>query len=130
MMRMDRIDDVRPQAPTMPGPVGYRPRRSSGMKTSQRFFSRSRNSGGLFRRTVISRWSCLLSLADISGRGSSGDWAEDGETVREISPFSGVGVRGEELELKLLAELLRDSLSISRWISYASRVKPRMRANK
>lgn len=97
MMRMDRIEDVRPQAPTMPGPVGYRPRRSSGMKTSHRFFRRSRNSGGLLRRTVISRWSCLLSLADIRGRGGSGDWAEDGEGVREKSPFSGVGVRGEEL---------------------------------
>lgn len=61
--------------------------------------------------------SCLLSLAESSGRGGSGDRAEEGEGVRANSPFSGVRVLGEALELKLLAELLRDSLSISRWIS-------------
>lgn len=116
IVRMDRTEEVRPHAPTKPGPVGYRPSRSSGMNTSHRFFRRSRSSGGLLRKTLSSRRSCLLNLAESSGRGGSGDRAEEGGT-RGNSPFSGVGVQGEALELKLLAELLRDSLSISRWIS-------------
>lgn len=130
IVRMDRIEDVRPQAPTKPDPVGYRPSRSSGMNTSHRFFSRSRSSGGLLRSTVIKRRNCLLSLAESIGRGGSGDIAEEGDGVKGNSPFSEVGVSGDGLELKLLDELLRDSLSIRRRISYTSRVKLRMRANK
>lgn len=127
---MDRIEDVRPQAPTKPDPVGYKPSRSSGMNTSHRFFRRSRSNGGLLRSTVIKRQNCLLSLAMSIGRGGRGDIAEEGDGVKGNSPFSGVGAREDGLELKLLAELPRDSLSISRRISYASRVKLRMSANK
>lgn len=127
---MDRIEDVRPQAPTNPDPVWYRPSLSSGMKMSHMFFRRSRSSGGLLRRTVISKWTCLLSLAESTGIGGSGDSPEDGDTIEGNSPFSGVGVRGDGLEVKLFAEPPRDSLSIRRRISYASRVRLRMSANK
>lgn len=72
----------------------------------------------------------MLSLAESMGRGGRGDSAEGDGVKGNSPPFSGVGVRGDGLELKLLVELLRDSLSISRRISYASRVRLRMSANK
>ena len=68
MVRMERIEEARPQAPTKPDPVGYIPSRSRGMKMSQLFFSRSKSSGGLLYSTVTSRWSCLRSHTDMTGK--------------------------------------------------------------
>ncbi|KAG9460714.1 hypothetical protein GDO78_020006 [Eleutherodactylus coqui] len=72
MVRMDRIEEVRPHSPTTPALVLYSPSLSSGMKRSQAFFTTSSSSGGLLRRTWMTR------------RSWRGRWSPGGHTV----PFS------------------------------------------
>lgn len=45
-VRIDRMEEMRPQRPTMPGPQRQRPSLSSGMKRSQAFLSTSSRRGG------------------------------------------------------------------------------------
>lgn len=45
-VRIDRMEDMRPHSPTIPGPQRQRPSLSSGMKRSQAFLSTSSKRGG------------------------------------------------------------------------------------
>lgn len=45
-VRIDKMEDTRPQSPTIPGPQRQRPSLSSGMKRSQAFLTTSSRSGG------------------------------------------------------------------------------------
>lgn len=116
MVRTDRMEDARPQAPTNPGPVGYIPNRSRGMKMSQLFFSRSSSSGGLLYNTVTSRRNRLPSQADMMGEER---WAERSEG--RVVPTWG----DEDLQ-----DLERSSRSMRRWSSYTSLVRLRMRVKR
>lgn len=87
------------------------------MKMSQLFFSRSKSSGGLLYSTVNSRWSRLLSHADMAGK----EWEDKWSAGRVVLGCS---------EDEDLAALERSSHSMRRRSSYTSRVRLRIRAKR
>lgn len=53
-VKIERMEDMRPQSPTIPGPQRHRPSLSSGIQRSQAFLTMSSRSGGWPRRTRAS----------------------------------------------------------------------------
>lgn len=67
-VRIDRMEDTRPQSPTIPGPQRQRPSLSSGMKRSQAFLTTSSRRGGWPRRTRANSKTWSLSFRANWGR--------------------------------------------------------------
>lgn len=108
-VRIDKMEDTRPQSPTIPGPQRQRPSLSSGMKRSQAFLTTSSRRGGWPRRTRASSRTRSRSFRATWGRPPPGTPGPPGPPV-SIPP----GTPPEPFSRRLQAE---DSCSISRRIS-------------